>query len=97
MSLTQAHPPVINPTAEEAYWREAFRREPYYKAELSYEDYSPAFRVGYTGPLRRHGTFQSLESELQGDWVQVKGRSRLSWDEARLAARAAWERAAQWQ
>ena len=28
------------------------------------------------------------------DWTQVKGRSRLSWAEARVATRAAWERVA---
>ena len=83
---------AINPTAEDAYWRQAFRDEPYYQPDLAYEDYSPAYRVGYTGPLRREGTFDSLEAVLRQDWEQVKGRSRLQWDEARLAAQAAWER-----
>jgi hypothetical protein len=94
MSLAEAPSPVINPTAEDAYWRSVFKNEPYYKPDLSYDDYSPAYRVGYTGPLRRAGSFQSLEPALQQDWQQVKGRSRLNWDEARLATRAAWERAA---
>jgi hypothetical protein len=84
---------VINPTAEDAYWRQAFRDEPYYQPELGYEDYSPAYRVGYTGPLRREGSFLSLESVLREDWERVKGRSRLGWDQARLAAGAAWARA----
>ncbi len=86
---------MINPTAEDAYWRQAFRQEPYYRAQLSYEDYSPAYRVGYTGPLRREGSFASLETLLRQDWERVKGRSRLSWDEAREATRAAWERVAE--
>lgn len=30
-------------------------------------------------------------------WDRVKGRSRLSWDEARLATQAAWERVSPWQ
>jgi hypothetical protein len=85
--------PLINPTAEDAYWREAFTREPYYRAHLSYEDYGPAYRVGYTAPLRREGTFSGLEPQLRDDWQQVKGRSRLSWDEAREATKAAWLRA----
>jgi hypothetical protein len=96
-AATEAPPPVINPTAEDAYWRHAFKGEPYYKAELNYEDYSPAYRVGYTGPLRRQGDFHSLEAALHQDWDQVKGRSRLGWDEARLATRAAWDRVARWQ
>jgi hypothetical protein len=86
-------PPVVNPTAEEAYWRAAYRREPYYRTEFTYEDYSPAYRVGYTGPMRRNGEFESLEGELKNDFDQVRGRSRLRWEEAREATRAAWRRA----
>ena len=84
--------PPINPTAEDAYWRRAFRDEPYYKPELTFDDYGAAFRVGYTGPLRRDGSFTFLEELLREDWNRVKGRSRLSWTEARQATRAAWER-----
>lgn len=92
MSLTQARTHSINPTAEDAYWQREFTRQPYYRPDLSYDDYSPAYRVGYTGPLRRRGSFLALEQELQQDWTQVKGRSRLTWIEARQATRAAWER-----
>jgi len=92
VAVVDAPPLVFNPTAEDAYWRQAFKSEPYYKADLSYEDYSPAYRVGYTGPLRRLGSFHSLEPMLYQDWQRVKGRSRLSWEEAREAAQAAWKR-----
>ena len=57
----EAPPAVINPTAEDAYWRSVFRDQPYYRADLSYDDYSPAYRVGYTGPLRRHGRQRALQ------------------------------------
>lgn len=87
-----AAPPAVNPTAEEAYWRDAYRREPYYRAEFSYEDYSPAYRVGYTGPVRRYGEFDELEHALKDDFQRVRGRSRLRWEEAREATRAAWRR-----
>lgn len=92
MSSELAAPPVINPTAEEAYWREAYRHEPYYRADCTYDDYGPAYRVGYTGPVRRHGEFAQLEGDLKDDFQRVRGRSRLGWDEAREAARAAWQR-----
>jgi hypothetical protein len=92
MSTELATPPVINPTAEEAYWREAYRREPYYRPDCTYEDYSPAYRVGYTAPVRRQGEFAQLEGELKNDFQQVRGRSRLHWEEARQAAWAAWRR-----
>jgi hypothetical protein len=84
--------PAINPTAEEAHWRLAFRQEPYYHPAYSYADYSPAYRVGYTGPLRRSGSFAALEAQLQRDWLQVRGRSRLAWPQARQAMQAAWNR-----
>lgn len=93
MSLEFAAPPAINPTAEEAYWRDAYRREPYFRAEFTYEDYGPAYRVGYTGPVRRQGEFDELEGQLQQDFQQVRGRSRLHWELAREATRAAWRRA----
>ncbi len=93
MSLEFAVPPTINPTAEEAYWRDAYRREPYFRPEFTYEDYGPAYRVGYTGPVRRHGEFDELEGQLQQDFLQVRGRSRLQWEQAREAMRAAWLRA----
>lgn len=93
MSTEFAAPPAINPTAEEAYWREAYRTEPYYRADCTYDDYGPAYRVGYTAPVRRHGEFAQLERELKDDFQQVRGRSRLRWEEAREAARAAWCRA----
>jgi hypothetical protein len=92
MSTEFACPPAINPTAEEAYWREAFRREPYFRADLDYDDYSPAYRVGYTGPVRRAGEFDQIEGELKNDFQQVRGRSRLRWEDAREATRAAWRR-----
>ena len=93
MSTEFAIWPAINPTAEEAYWREAYRREPYYRADLDYDDYGPAYRVGYTGPMRREGEFETLEGDLKDDFQRVRGRSRLHWEEAREAARAAWRRA----
>jgi hypothetical protein len=95
MSQELAAPPAVNPTAEEAYWRDAYRREPYYRAEYSYDDYSPAYRVGYTGPVRREGEFEQLEHALKDDFQRVRGRSRLRWEEAREATRAAWRRVKQ--
>ncbi len=93
MSTESAVTPTINPTAEEAYWREAYRREPYFRDHLDYEDYGPAYRVGYTAPVRRQGEFDELEPQLREDFQQVRGRSRLRWEEAREATRAAWKRA----
>ena len=90
--MTHAFSPAINPTQEAAFWQREFTKQPYYRAELNYDDYSPAYRVGYTGPQRRQGSFAALERELQQDWSRVKGPSRLTWSEAREATRDAWNR-----
>ncbi|MGP1693055.1 MAG: ferritin-like domain-containing protein, partial [Giesbergeria sp.] len=34
---------AVNPTAEEAYWREAYRDEDYVTQERTYDDYHPAY------------------------------------------------------
>ena len=83
----------IDPTAEEAYWRENFEREPYYDAMMNYEDYSAAYRTGWEGRGRYRGhAFEQAETDLQRDYERNRGNSRLGWDRARSATRAAWER-----
>ena len=38
----------IDPTKEDAYWREHFQEESYYRAGYDYDtDYQPAYAVGY--------------------------------------------------
>src|SRR6185312_682607 len=32
-----------DPTAEDAYWRQNFEREPYFQKGMTYEDYGPAY------------------------------------------------------
>lgn len=83
----------IDPTAEDAYWRDAHRNEPYYSSENRYEDYAPAYRVGYLGQSRHQGqSFDSVESELRAEYDDQRGGSRLSWDKVKDASRAAWNR-----
>jgi hypothetical protein len=81
---------LINPTVEDAHWQHSFRAEAYFRQGLGYDDYGPAYRVGYTAPLRRSGAFEELEGALRLDWERVKGRSRLTWPDARQAIEAAW-------
>lgn len=83
----------VNPTAEDAYWRDQYADEPYYSADRSYEDYSPAYRTGYQGHGRNAGrTFEEAEPELRRSYEASRGKSRLEWEDARIATRAAWHR-----
>jgi hypothetical protein len=82
-----------DPTAEERYWRDNFEDEPYYQRGRSFDDYAPAYRVG--GEARgRYGEqpFEDVEDDLAMEYRNNRGQSRLEWDDARDATRAAWMR-----
>lgn len=84
---------AIDPTAEDAYWRENHTSAPHADSDYSYDDYAPAYRSGYTARGDYDGkTFDQAEPELRTKWDQVKGQSRLGWDKAKLASKAAWDR-----
>jgi hypothetical protein len=84
----------VDAAREDAYWQGAYRRERYYSTQLEYEDYAPAYCVGYTGFAQYGGSFEDAEKSLVANWVRIKGDSRLPYESARLAIRAAWDRAA---
>ena len=84
---------MIDPTAEEAYWRENYDTQPYYETCYIYEDYHPAYRTGWEGRGRYEGrSFDEVARELEADYNRYRGSSRLGWDKNRIAARAAWDR-----
>jgi hypothetical protein len=77
---------------QDEYWRVRFRRERYVRAGLDYEDYAPAYCVGYAGHAQYGGSFEDAERSLCANWERIKGDSRLALDEAMAAMRAAWSR-----
>lgn len=84
---------AFNPTAEDAYWRENYRNEAYVKNAYSYDDYEPAYRTGYASRSQyADRSFDQGEPELRNNYEQTKGNSRLVWNDARDATRAAWHR-----
>ncbi|HEY8049346.1 MAG TPA: hypothetical protein VIE63_09250 [Ramlibacter sp.] len=85
----------VDAAREDAYWQQAFRLERYYSAQLDYEDYAPAYCVGYTGFAQYGGSYEDAEKSLVANWVRIKGDSRLPLDDALQAMRAAWDRMAQ--
>jgi hypothetical protein len=89
----QAVERVLDHDREDAYWREAHMAEPYYNPAHSYEDYAPAYRMGWESRAKyEDGTFEQYEPAFRNDWDSVKGDSRLGWDEAKHAVRAGWHR-----
>jgi hypothetical protein len=83
----------VDAATEDAYWQDAYRRERYYSPQLDYEDYAPAYCVGYTGFAQYGGDFDDAEKSLTANWVRIKGDSRLPYEHACQAMRAAWNRA----
>jgi hypothetical protein len=85
---------AIDPTAEDAYWRENYTNEPYYEAGRTYEDYDAAYRASYEtyGTYDRPRTFDEVERDIEAAYNERKAREGFTWDQARRPARAAWDR-----
>lgn len=84
---------ALNPTVEDAYWREQHARQDYAESAYSYDDdYAPAYRLGWEGPERYNTSFDAADSALRDDWEDRKGKSRLDWEHAKHAVRAGWHR-----
>jgi hypothetical protein len=84
---------AIDPTAEEAYWREAHPNQPYAPG-TTYHEYRDAYRVGYEnahveGP--ELGAFEDAEPELRAKYES--GQNVLPWVKVRVATQSAWTRA----
>jgi hypothetical protein len=83
----------IDPTVEEKYWRSNFTSAPYVKKDLGFDDYAPAYQLGWERASASPGRkFNEVETDLGRDWDKVKGKSRLTWDGAKAATQAAWTR-----
>jgi phage tail tape-measure protein len=82
-----------DPTIEEAYWRDHFEREPYYQRGMTYDDYATAYRLGAEARSKTADEpFEDIEKQLAARYDQVRGESRLDWEDARQATRAGWDR-----
>ncbi len=88
---------LVNPTAEDEYWAIVHAEQPFARPDLRLEDYQPAYRIGYLGAsrfLKDRRSFDEVESQLASEYAQTKGNSALVWEQAKLPARAAWDRIA---
>lgn len=85
---------AIDPTVEDAYWKDHHKAASYYEKSYSYDkDYLPAYRYGYTSRATHAGkSYDDVEKDLAAGWDQAKNKSSLDWEKARLAARDAWNR-----
>jgi hypothetical protein len=84
----------IDPTAEEAYWREEYRNREYYDPERDFDaEIAPAYRYGWEARAESEtDNWDDMEPHLRDNWQTRRGRSKLAWNDARPAARDAWDR-----
>jgi uncharacterized protein YcfJ len=82
----------IDPTVEDAYWRENHARQPYYSKNHGYDAFAPAYRAGYEGRVKYDGrSFDDIEDDLRADYKRHNGK--LDWVDVKDATRNAWDRA----
>ena len=83
---------AVNPTVEDAYWRENFKARPYISG-APYDTYQPAYRHGWESYGRSRGKqFDVVEPDLRRDWEKTPYAKNLSWEKAKHATRDAWHR-----
>ena len=84
----------IDPTTEDAYWRENYANRSYYdQSDDLHDDYAPAYRHGWESRSRYHDrSWDQAESDIQKGWESAKANSRLTWEKAKHATRDAWDR-----
>jgi hypothetical protein len=85
----------IDATAEDEYWRAQHAQQSYAKPDDTYDDFRPAYRVGYEGYsslASSERTFEACEEMLRRNYETASPAPRLAWERTRPAAQAAWHR-----
>lgn len=83
---------------ENQYWRKHFAHRPYYVAGRSYDQYQPAYELGWLHAVQHPlSSFDTLEAHLAQQWSSQRTTSLLSWKEARSAVQDGWRHALQQQ
>ena len=83
----------VDPTTEDAYWRDQYPNRDYYDDQVSYDVVGPAYRHGWESRARyQDRKWGDVESELQKSWEASPSSRTLAWEKARRASRDAWDR-----
>ncbi|MEO8080178.1 MAG: hypothetical protein ABI641_06580, partial [Caldimonas sp.] len=66
----------IDPTREDAYWRENYRGRPYVDDAASYDDFGPAYAYGVSSYGTHAGrSYDAAEADLSRGWDRARGKS----------------------
>ncbi|HET7126138.1 MAG TPA: hypothetical protein VFI26_03435 [Lysobacter sp.] len=84
---------AVNPTEYTNHFHETYAKAPYYVSGREWNDYRPAYQYGYdTYGQYRGQRFEDVQDQLERDWTNARGESRLAWNEAKGAVRDGWHR-----
>lgn len=84
---------MIDPTAEDAYWKSNYSNRPYVDQSSSYDDYGPAYRYGWESRSQYAGReFDDVQDDLGRGWDKAKGNSKLTWEKAKHAVKDSWHK-----
>ena len=82
----------INPTVEHSYWQKNYATRPYVTAGTSYDQYGPAYQHGWESRTRHMDRgYTEVESDIGSTWEHAKGKSSLTWEQAKHAVRDGWD------
>jgi hypothetical protein len=86
---------AIDPTVEDAYWRDEYPRREYFDEDVSYEEIQPAYRYGWEARTRYEGrTWEQAQADLRREWeAEQAERVPGTWEDAQRPIRDAWDRA----
>ena len=86
----------VDPTTEDAYWRDNHATRPYATKDDDYAEYGPAYQYGYESHTQHAGKpWTEVESHMKQGWESVKGGSKLEWEKAKHASKEAYNRVAE--
>jgi phage tail tape-measure protein len=83
---------MVDPAAEDAYWRDNYRTRPYVRNGAAYDEYRDAYRYGWESHAKATSPWEDSEAELERGWDKAKTNSGLAWPDAREAVRDGWHR-----
>lgn len=76
---------------EDAYWRVHFSKEAYYAAGRGYDQYRPAYELGWSAALERpDADYKDVAVQLEKQWEAHRQTSLLPWREVQDAVKEAW-------
>jgi hypothetical protein len=84
---------AIDPTTEDAYWRDNYSSRSYVRSGAKYDEYRPAYQYGWESRrANADKSFDQVEPTLSQNWNASRGSSGMTWEQARPACKDAWDR-----